>query len=62
MSDILGLFVQTLNSDDKYSLCSWKNLLQPIQMQLFQTQKTLSEFFAAYLKSTSNFEHFGKKT
>ena len=30
-------------------------------MQLFQKQKTFSEFFAEFLKSWLNCEHFGKK-
>ena len=32
-----------------------------IQILLSQKQKTLSEFFATFLKSTLNFEHFQKK-
>ena len=31
-SEILGLFVNTLTADDKYSLHNSKNLTQPIQM------------------------------
>ena len=30
-------------------------------MQLSQKQKTFSKFFAAFLKSSWNFEHFDKK-
>ena len=30
-------------------------------MQLSQKQKTFSEFFFAFLKSSLNFEHFQKK-
>ena len=30
----------------------------PIRMQLSKQQKTLSEFFAAFLKSSLNFKHF----
>ena len=30
-------------------------------MYLFQKQKTFSEFFCAFFKSTSNFEHFKEK-
>ena len=30
-------------------------------MQLSQKQKTFSEFLAAFLKSSWNFEHFDKK-
>ena len=59
---ILGLFVNTLSEDDKYCLLYKDNLLQPIQILLSQKQKTFSQFFAAFLKSTLNFEHFQKKT
>ena len=58
---ILGLFVNTLSEDDKYCLLYNDNLLQPIQILLSQKQKTFSEFFCAFLKSTLNFEHFQKK-
>ena len=58
---IFGLFLNTLTSDDKYSLLNSDNLTQPIQMQLSKKQKTFSEFFSAFLKTISNFEHFGKE-
>ena len=58
---ILGLFVNTLSEDDMYCLLYKDNLLQPIQILLSQKQKTFSEFFSAFLKSTLNSEHFEKK-
>ena len=58
---ILGLFVNTLSEDDKYCLLYNDNLLQPIQILLSQKQKTFSEFFYGFLKSTLNFEHFEKR-
>ena len=58
---ILRLFVNTLTDDDKYSLLYRDNLTQPIQILLSQKQKTVSEFFSAFLKSTLNSEHFQKK-
>ena len=58
---ILGLFVNTLSEDDKYSLFYNDNLLQPIQILLSQKQKTFSQFCSGFLKSTLNFEHFEKK-
>ena len=58
---ILGLFVNTLSEDDRYCLLYKDNLLQPIQILLSQKQKTFSEFFSAFLKSTLNFEHFQKR-
>ena len=41
---ILGLFVNTLNPDEKYSLLNRENLTQPIQMQLSTKEKN---FFSA---------------
>ena len=58
---ILRLFVNTLTDDDKYSLLYRDNLTQPIQILLSQKQKTFSQFFSAFLKSTLNSEHFQKK-
>ena len=58
---ILGLLVNTLTDDDKYSLLYRENLTQQIQLLLSQKPKTFSEFFSAFLKSTLNFAHFQKK-
>ena len=58
---ILGLFVNTLTADDKYSLLNRENLTQSIQTLLSQKQKTFSRIFSSFLKSTLNFEHFQKK-
>ena len=41
----LGLFVNTLTADDKYSICNTLNLQQPIQMQLSKKfQQCLGHF------------------
>ena len=61
MCKILGLFVNTFAADDKSSFLSRDNLLEQIQMQLYQKQKTFSEFFLLFPKLTFNFEHFPKK-
>ena len=58
---ILGLFVNTLTDDDKYSLLYRDNLTQQIQILLSQKPKTFSKFFSEILKPTLNFEHFQKK-
>ena len=58
---ILRLFVNTLTDDDKYSLLYRDNLTQPIQILLSQKQKTFSQFFSTFLKSTLEFETFQKK-
>ena len=50
-----------MSEDDKYCLLYNDNLLQPIQILLSQKQKTFSQFFSAFLKSTLNFEHIQKK-
>ena len=57
---MLGLFVNTLTDDDKFSLLYRDNLTQPIQIPLSQKQKTFSQFFSPYLKSILNFEDFQK--
>ena len=38
--------VYTLTADDKHYLLNRDNLTQAIQMQLYQKQKTFSEFFS----------------
>ena len=58
---ISRLFPNTLSGDGKYSLLNRDNLTQPIQMQLSRKPKTFSDFFAGFLKSSLNFEHFFKK-
>ena len=58
---ILGLFVNPLTADDKYSLLNRSNLLQHFQMQLSQKRKTFSEFFFAFSKFRFNFNHLQKK-
>ena len=57
---ILRLFVNTLTADDKHYLLNRNNLTLPIQMQLFQKQKTFSEFFFGFLKPMLIFKHFPK--
>ena len=44
------LFVNTLTADDKHYLLNRDNLTQPTQMQLYQKQKTFSEFFSCISK------------
>ena len=58
---ISRLFINTLSADGKNSLLNRDNLMQPIQMQLSKKQETFSQFFAAFVKSRLNFEHFQKK-
>ena len=44
----LRLLVKSLPADDKHYVLNRDNLAQPIQMQLFQKQKTFSQLFLAY--------------
>ena len=50
-----------MSADGKHSLLNRDNLMQPIQMQVSQKQKTFSVFFTGFLKSNLNFEHFQQK-
>ena len=61
VSEILGVFVNTMTADKHYSVRNRKNFSQPIQLQLFKIRKFFSHFFVTYLKSTCNFEHFERK-
>ena len=58
---ILGLFVNPLRADLKYSLLNKGNLLQHLQMPLSQKLKIFSQLFFAFPKLRFNFEHFSKK-
>ena len=57
---MLGLFVNTLSDDGKYSLLYRDNLTQQIQILLSQKPKTFSQLFTKILKPILNFEHFKK--
>ena len=43
--EILGLFVNLLTADYKYSLRNSQNLPQPIQMQFFKIFCCISKFY-----------------
>ena len=58
---ILGLFVNTLTDDGKYSLLYRDNLTQQIQILLSQKPKTFSRLSSEILKHPLNFEHLQKK-
>ena len=61
LSKIVRVLVNALTADDKHWLLNRESLMQPIQMQLSQKQKTFSEVFFAFSKSILNFEYFSKK-
>ena len=48
-------------ANDEYSHSNKENLLLPIQMQLSEKLKRLSEIFIAFLETVLNFKHFEKK-
>ena len=58
---ILGLFVNTLTDDGKYSLLYRDNLTQEIQILLSRKPKTFSKLSSEILKPTLNLEHLQKK-
>ena len=58
---ILGLLVNTLTDDGRYTLLYRDNLTQQIQILLSQKPKTFSRLSSEILKPTLNFEHFQKK-
>ena len=49
-SEILGLFVNILTADYKYSRYYSESFTQPIQMQLFKKPKAFSQMFIAFQK------------
>ena len=60
-SEILGLSLNTLTSNGKYSLHNTENFRQEFQTKLSEKRKPFSGFFIAVLKCTSNSEYFEKK-
>ena len=58
IGEILGVFLNTLTEDNKYSVPDCENLPLPIQMQWSEKRKTLPEFFVPFPESTSNFNSF----
>ena len=58
---ILGPLAITLAADEKYPVLNRDNLTTASQIQLSHKQKNFSQFFAALLKFSLNFNHFEKK-
>ena len=61
LCNILGLFLNTLTDDGKYSLLYRENLTRQMQILLSKKPKTFSQLFSKILKPTLNFGHFQKK-
>ena len=55
---ILGLLVNTLAADAKYNGLNSENLTIQIERQISQKQRTFSDFFPAFFKSTLNLQYF----
>ena len=60
-SEIFGLFVHTLTTDDKYSRPYMQNFWQQFQRPLYQKGMVVFRFFIAFLKCAWNLEHSEKK-
>ena len=60
-SEMLGLFVNNLAADDKYSRLNRENLQRQILMQLSQKLQRFCQFFIGFRKSKSTSEYFQQK-
>ena len=61
LGEILGVFLNILTSNGKYTVQDVENLQLSIEIQLSEKRKTFSQFFVLFVESTSNFKHFEKK-
>ena len=59
--EILGLIVNRLPADDKFSRRNIQKLTQELQTAISHKQKIFSRIFITYLKSITNSEAFAKK-
>ena len=60
-SEIFRLFVNTMSSDDKYSLRNMQNFWRQLQTVLSQKRQAFHQFLIAFLKYERNLEHSKKK-
>ena len=60
-SEIFRLFVNTLSSDDKYSLRNMQIFWEQLQIILSQKRQAFYQFLIAFLKCAWNLQHFKKK-
>ena len=61
ISQIIGVFHNTLTANDKYTVRDCVNLSSLIQMQLPLKQNIFYDSFVSFLEFTSNFKHFEKE-
>ena len=52
IGEIIGVFVNTLTAEGKYSIQDWQNLPLPIYFQLSEKRKTFSEVSVSFLEYT----------
>ena len=52
IGEIIGVFVNTLTAEGKYSIEDWQNLPLPIYFQLSEKRKTFSEVSVSFLEYT----------
>ena len=55
------MFLNKLSADGKSPFQYCENLQIPIQMEVSEKLKNVSQFFVPFVRSTSNFKHFKKK-
>ena len=60
-SEIFRLFVNTLSSDDKYSLRNMQIFWEQLQIILSQKSQAFYQFLIAFLKCAWTLEHSKKK-
>ena len=60
-AETLGLFVNTLTFDHKYSCYKREHFPWAIQMKLSKKPEIFHELYIAFLKSTSYVQHLEKK-
>ena len=59
--EIFRLFVNTISSDDKYSLRNMQIFWKQLQTFLSQKRQAFHQFLIAFLKYARNLEHSKKK-
>ena len=58
---ILRLFVNILTVDEKHYMVNRDNLTRPVQIQLYQKEKTVFELFFTFFESILNFKYLPTK-
>ena len=59
--EILGVLVYVFTADGKCHVQGFENLQLRNEMQFSEKRKLFCQFFAAFLESTPNFDHFERK-